>query len=207
MGLYKEVNEMKEIFTQMENEVDQCSVEKKYFKIEKIQLLINNDRLLEDNIPYDVMCTFLSSLHRVDNCASCKSLEIELLNQQESNKSFNELSKSDQISENAKLRAQLQTNFSGPKVKQDGTSVNTKFAKHSTSENRLYVVTPFLKTQFIPKVVQSHFTLAYQQVHQDYLKVTKEHIETLQELLEQARALKPSNLNLDYACKFAQRIQ
>ncbi|GKA11031.1 hypothetical protein Tco_0690464 [Tanacetum coccineum] len=93
MGLYKEVNEMKAIFTQMENKVDQCSVEKKYFKIQKIQLLINNDRLLEDNISCDVMCTFLCSLNRVDNYATCQSLEIELLNKKESNKSFNELSK------------------------------------------------------------------------------------------------------------------
>nr|GEW29189.1 retrovirus-related Pol polyprotein from transposon TNT 1-94 [Tanacetum cinerariifolium] len=50
MGLYKEVNEMKAIFKQMEDKVDQCSVEKKYFEIEKKQLLINNDQLLEDNI-------------------------------------------------------------------------------------------------------------------------------------------------------------
>nr|GEU88240.1 hypothetical protein [Tanacetum cinerariifolium] len=44
-------------------------------------------------------------------------------------------------------------------------------------------------------------------VHRDYLKVTKEHVETLQELLEQARALKPKNENPDYASKFVQRIQ
>ncbi|GJW88101.1 hypothetical protein Tco_0163441 [Tanacetum coccineum] len=44
-------------------------------------------------------------------------------------------------------------------------------------------------------------------IHRDYLKVTKEHVETLQELLEQARALKPSDENLDYAYKFAKRIQ
>ncbi|GJR94913.1 hypothetical protein Tco_0267087, partial [Tanacetum coccineum] len=55
IGLYKEVNEMKAIFKQMENEDDQCSVGKKYFKIEKKQLLINNDRLLEDNISSDAM--------------------------------------------------------------------------------------------------------------------------------------------------------
>ncbi|GJZ94994.1 hypothetical protein Tco_0667197 [Tanacetum coccineum] len=93
MVLYKEVNEMKVIFTQMENEVDQFSVEKKYFKIEKKQLLINNDRLLEENISCDIMCTFLRSLNKVDNCGNCERLEIELLNYQESNKSFNELSK------------------------------------------------------------------------------------------------------------------
>ncbi|GJU20890.1 hypothetical protein Tco_1154232 [Tanacetum coccineum] len=44
-------------------------------------------------------------------------------------------------------------------------------------------------------------------VHRDYLKVTKEHIETLQELLEQARVVKPFDENLDYACKFPKRIQ
>ncbi|GJV27241.1 retrovirus-related pol polyprotein from transposon TNT 1-94, partial [Tanacetum coccineum] len=44
-------------------------------------------------------------------------------------------------------------------------------------------------------------------MHRDYLKVTKEHLETLQELLEQTRALKPLDENLDYACKVVQRIQ
>ncbi|GJV04302.1 hypothetical protein Tco_1337871 [Tanacetum coccineum] len=38
-------------------------------------------------------------------------------------------------------------------------------------------------------------------VHQDYLKITKEHIATLQELLEHARALKPLDDNLNYACR------
>ncbi|GJW21253.1 hypothetical protein Tco_0031875 [Tanacetum coccineum] len=94
IGLYKEVHEMKSIFKQMEDEVDQCSVEKKYFEIEKKQLLINNDRLLEEIISCDIICAYLCSIHRVDNYASCSHLEIELLNQQESNKSFNELSKS-----------------------------------------------------------------------------------------------------------------
>ncbi|GJV28991.1 hypothetical protein Tco_1385439 [Tanacetum coccineum] len=40
-------------------------------------------------------------------------------------------------------------------------------------------------------------------VHQYYLKITKEHTKILQELLEQARALNPSDENLDYACNFA----
>ncbi|GJU77501.1 hypothetical protein Tco_1274571 [Tanacetum coccineum] len=269
-----------------------------YKTIEKKQLLINNDRLLEENILCDVMCIFFLSLHRVDNCESCKSLEIEILNQQESNKSFNELSKrlqkveeyfislelslqhtkekiicdeswkihdvsliteinkkyfeindlkaklqdksivvnelkqllaklkeksqvtpyettnldswfqklddeivslafkvsslvkerehlkvvykniydsikqtraqnklktdplqqklNNQISENAKLRVQLQAKFSEPQENQNGTNINTKFAKPPTSRNKLYFVTPFPKTQFIPKVVEKN---------------------------------------------------
>ncbi|GJY75787.1 integrase, catalytic region, zinc finger, CCHC-type containing protein [Tanacetum coccineum] len=44
-------------------------------------------------------------------------------------------------------------------------------------------------------------------VHQGYLKFAKDHVATLHKLLEHARALKPLDENLDYACKFAQRIQ
>ncbi|GJT41090.1 retrovirus-related pol polyprotein from transposon TNT 1-94 [Tanacetum coccineum] len=44
-------------------------------------------------------------------------------------------------------------------------------------------------------------------VHRDYLNVTKEHVATLQELLEEARALKPLDEHIGHASKFAERIQ
>ncbi|GKA39090.1 hypothetical protein Tco_0731641 [Tanacetum coccineum] len=44
-------------------------------------------------------------------------------------------------------------------------------------------------------------------VHRDYLKVTKEHVATLHELLEEARALKPLDKHIGHASKFAERIQ
>ncbi|GKC06322.1 hypothetical protein Tco_0997932 [Tanacetum coccineum] len=46
---------MKSLFTQMETEVAKCPVDKKYFKIEKKELSLDNDRLLEDIICQDVM--------------------------------------------------------------------------------------------------------------------------------------------------------
>ncbi|GKB04297.1 hypothetical protein Tco_0832440 [Tanacetum coccineum] len=82
-GFITEVKEMKDIFKQMEDEVDQCFVAKKSFEIEKKQLLINNDRLLEENIASDIMCTYLCSLNEVDNYGKCKSLDIVLLDLQE----------------------------------------------------------------------------------------------------------------------------
>ncbi|GKE23596.1 hypothetical protein Tco_1435108 [Tanacetum coccineum] len=39
------------------------------------------------------------------------------------------------------------------------------------------------------------------------LKVSKEHADTLSGIIEQARALEPSENALDYACKYAQQIQ
>nr|GEU63108.1 hypothetical protein [Tanacetum cinerariifolium] len=44
-------------------------------------------------------------------------------------------------------------------------------------------------------------------VHRDYLRITKEHVATLQELLEQARSFKPLDEHIGYASKFASRIQ
>nr|GEW56046.1 putative ribonuclease H-like domain-containing protein [Tanacetum cinerariifolium] len=44
-------------------------------------------------------------------------------------------------------------------------------------------------------------------VHRDYLKVTKEHLATLQELLKEAKALKPLDEHIGHASKFAKRIQ
>ncbi|GKD35911.1 hypothetical protein Tco_1251420 [Tanacetum coccineum] len=81
-GFIAKVKEMKDIFKQMKDEVDQCSVAKKCFKIEKKQLLINNDRLLEENIASDMMCTYLRSLNEVDDCRKCKSLDIMLFDLQ-----------------------------------------------------------------------------------------------------------------------------
>ncbi|GJT17358.1 hypothetical protein Tco_0876064 [Tanacetum coccineum] len=44
-------------------------------------------------------------------------------------------------------------------------------------------------------------------VHCDYLKVTKEHVATLEELLKEARALKPLDEHIGHVSKFAERIQ
>ncbi|GKC45570.1 hypothetical protein Tco_1063292 [Tanacetum coccineum] len=44
-------------------------------------------------------------------------------------------------------------------------------------------------------------------MHHDYLKVTKEHVATLQELLKEDRALKPLDEHIGHASKFAERIQ
>ncbi|GKC42194.1 hypothetical protein Tco_1059916 [Tanacetum coccineum] len=223
-GFIAEVKEMNDIFEQMKDEVDQCSVAKKCFEIEKKQLLLNNDRFLEENIASDIMCTYLRSLNEVDNCEKYKSIDI--------------------ISKNNKLRAQLKEKFSESQMNQNGTSVNTKLSKPSTLGTKLYSVTPIPKSKVISKVVKkndlsksvtSHLTtnkiiekctkvlapcllkietkpinvyfMNNRVVHRDYLKVTKEHVAKLQELLEDAISLKPLDEHIGHASKFAERIQ
>ncbi|GJZ24167.1 hypothetical protein Tco_0561626 [Tanacetum coccineum] len=106
INLHKEVMEMKEIFEGMETDVNACYVEKKYFQIEKKELLLENDRLLEESMSCDIMCTILRSIKNmdvyselscmfIDKCVECKNLEVELSKQTENveNKSSNEISK------------------------------------------------------------------------------------------------------------------
>ncbi|GJT85276.1 retrovirus-related pol polyprotein from transposon TNT 1-94 [Tanacetum coccineum] len=136
-GFIAEVKEMKDIFEQMEDEVDQCSVAKKCFKIEKKQLLLNNDRLLEENIASDIIHFTLATTKIIEKCT--KVLAPGLL-------------------------------------KIESEPINAYF-----KNNRV--------------------------VHRDYLKFTKEHVATLQELLEESRALKLLDEHIGHASKFVERIQ
>ncbi|GJX72058.1 hypothetical protein Tco_0309229 [Tanacetum coccineum] len=43
--------------------------------------------------------------------------------------------------------------------------------------------------------------------HIDYIQHSRKHADVLREIVEDARALSPLDCNLDYACKYAQRIQ
>ncbi|GJY61495.1 hypothetical protein Tco_0462152 [Tanacetum coccineum] len=94
----------------------------------------------------------------------------------------------DQIFENNKLRAQLQAKFSKPQLNQNGTSVNTKFAKPSTSGNKLYYVTPLPKTQLIPKVVEKN----------DLSKTITSHLHTNKIIDKCTKVLAPGFLKIEY---------
>ncbi|GJV63747.1 retrovirus-related pol polyprotein from transposon TNT 1-94 [Tanacetum coccineum] len=52
-----------------------------------------------------------------------------------------------------------------------------------------------------PKVLKN------KDAHLDYIKHSREHANTLREIVQSARALSPLNSNLDSACKYVQRIQ
>nr|GEU54749.1 hypothetical protein [Tanacetum cinerariifolium] len=136
-SLYKEVNEMKVIFNQMETKVDQCSVDQKYFEIEKKELLIDNDRLLEQILSQDIVFT---AMHSYDDFVN-----------------------------------------------------NSKVIALGLFKLDLQPLSPKLRKN--------------RKAHADYLRITKEHADTFCETIEQARALKPLDNALDYACKYATRVQ
>ncbi|GJW85797.1 putative reverse transcriptase domain-containing protein [Tanacetum coccineum] len=84
-------------------------------------------------------------------------------------------------------------------------SVTSHLTTNKIIEKCTIVLAPgFLKTESEP--INAYFK-NNKAVHKDYLKVTKEHVATLQELLEEARALKPLDKHIGHAFKFDERIQ
>ncbi|GJY71101.1 hypothetical protein Tco_0474804 [Tanacetum coccineum] len=87
-GLHNELNVGKMVFNQMEAAVDQCSVDKKYFDIQKKELSLDNDRLLDHIICQDVMNIVMHAdsvpvnvLPADNKCLVNDNLEIERLEQ------------------------------------------------------------------------------------------------------------------------------
>ncbi|GJZ65208.1 hypothetical protein Tco_0621904 [Tanacetum coccineum] len=64
-----------------------------------------------------------------------------------------------------------------------------------------------LKAELVKKKYMVEKDVKNKKAHVDYLKQTKEHADTLCEIVEQVRSLKPLDSALDYACKFATQIQ
>ncbi|GJR16873.1 hypothetical protein Tco_0965400 [Tanacetum coccineum] len=89
IGLYSELNEVKMMFYQIEAVVDQCSADKKYFDIQKKEVSLDNDRLLDHIICLEVMNIVmhvdyvLANMLPADNkCLVNDNLEIKRLEQE-----------------------------------------------------------------------------------------------------------------------------
>ncbi|GKB68278.1 hypothetical protein Tco_0929690 [Tanacetum coccineum] len=163
---------MKDIFEQIEDEVDQCYVAKKSFEIEKETILINNDRLLEENIASDIMCTYLRSLNEVDNCGKYKSLDVVLLDLQESNKSLSELRK--WFSKLEEYSITLDIAFQNHKEQMILNDPDTKNKQLLVKTiNNQSVEINDLKVQLIQKIEDENVSLAFQV---SFLVKEREHI-------------------------------
>ncbi|GKE56453.1 hypothetical protein Tco_1495638, partial [Tanacetum coccineum] len=91
--LLNEIMEVQTVFDQMDTTVQQSSVDKQCLKIAKKELLLENDRLLEQIMSRDVLLTMLNSMYligesvnmerkRNESCDTFSNLEAELLKSQ-----------------------------------------------------------------------------------------------------------------------------
>ncbi|GJU92722.1 integrase, catalytic region, zinc finger, CCHC-type containing protein [Tanacetum coccineum] len=176
-GLNLELNEVKTVFNQMKATVEQYSIDKKYFNIQKKEIFLDSDRLLEHIINQDVMNIVIHAdfvpvnvLPANNKCLVHDNLEIERL-EQENDHLFKLLLSQDIVHICVNSIATLTNNA---KMEQDYID--------EYSENLM------LKVELAKK---EHM----------------EDADILRELVKHARALRHLDSDLDSACKYAKRIQ
>ncbi|GKC71095.1 hypothetical protein Tco_1116978, partial [Tanacetum coccineum] len=173
----------------MEATVKQCSVDKKYFDIQKKELSLDNDRLLDYIICQDVMNIVMYAdsvpVNVLSNnkCLVNDNLESERLKQENDHLSVLLLSQ-DIVHICVNSLATL-TNYA--KMEQDYIDEYTKLNEKDVSIANLRKQIESLKGK---NVVEKDATS-----------------NKAKELVEHARALRPLDSDLDSACKYVQRIQ
>ncbi|GKB02520.1 hypothetical protein Tco_0830609 [Tanacetum coccineum] len=127
---------------------------------------------------------------------------------------YNKLSKRCERMENRSLlfeindlKAQLEAkNNSISKFKDHIATLKGKsVSKGDKSENISKLISPGMYKLDLEPL--SPKLLKNREAHVDYLKHIQENTDTLYEIVEQARALRPLDSDLDYACKFVTQIQ
>ncbi|GKA74532.1 hypothetical protein Tco_0780834 [Tanacetum coccineum] len=231
-ALTKEVKEMKEIFEELEAEVNQHVVDKKHDKIEWKNLLITNDNLIANCLfkdvfhvatNYELNVSSFTDMH--DAHTSLKErfleLEVELSN-------LRDKIQKDNHDELIKWFSNLELNHLNMQLKyqnlkesfENDTSPPTRDVPDFDSvfvqiQNKLSRIN---KDQVKPKVLAPRkYAIDVEpipprnrnnrEVHLVYLKHLKESVETLREIVEEAKAERPLDRSLASACRYTKHSQ
>ncbi|GJV44341.1 putative nucleotidyltransferase, ribonuclease H [Tanacetum coccineum] len=212
-GLHSELNEVKTVFNQMEAAVEQYSLDKKYFDIQKKELSLDNDRILDHIICQEVMnivmhnnsvpVNMFSANHK---CLVDGNLESEWL-KQENDHLFELLLSQDIVHicvnslatliNYAKMEQDYIDEYNENLVLKAELAKKEQMVEKDATLNKAKVIAPGMfkldLEPLSPKVLKNR------DAHIDYIKHTQENTDMLQELVEHARALRPLDSDLDSA--------
>ncbi|GJZ35670.1 retrovirus-related pol polyprotein from transposon TNT 1-94, partial [Tanacetum coccineum] len=207
----KEIKEMKDIFEELDAEVDQNVVNRKHDEIEQKNLLIANDNLIVDCLSKEVFYIAKNSelnvsrfteMHDAHTIVQARCLELE--------------------AELSKLRDKVQKDNHNELVKHFSNLEITR-AKHIEQTTALITENENLKVQIqntmkcvakdsvTPKVLAlgryaidvepiPPYNRNNREVHLDYLKHLKESVETLRKIVEEAKVVQIVLSYLDSGC-------
>ncbi|GKE91103.1 hypothetical protein Tco_1572198, partial [Tanacetum coccineum] len=236
-ALTKEIKEMKEIFEELEAEVDQNVLNRKHDEIERKNLLIANDNLIADclttNVFYittnfELTVSRFTKMHDAHNVVQeddhtelvkrFSNLEITQLTEkvtvlQEQNELFRY--------ENAKIKQHYKELYDSIKITrakhiEQTTALITenKNLKAQIHENLKCITIDFVKPRVLApgryaidvEPISPH-NRNNREVHLDYLKHLKESVETLREIVEEAKVERPLDRSLASACLYTKHSQ
>ncbi|GJV23697.1 retrovirus-related pol polyprotein from transposon TNT 1-94 [Tanacetum coccineum] len=238
-ALTKEIKEMKDIFEELEAEVDQNVVHRMHAEIERKNFLIANDNLIADCLSKDVFYITMNSeltvsrfteMHdaHTDIQARCLELEAELSKLQDKiqtddhNELVNRFSNLELFrAENGKIKQHYKELYDSIKITR---------AKHIEQTTTLLIENENLKVQIHNKMqcvttnpvkprvlAPGKYAIDVEpipprnrnnrEVHLDYLKHLKESVETIREIVEEAKVKRPLDRSLAFACLYTKHSQ
>ncbi|GKC30292.1 hypothetical protein Tco_1037586 [Tanacetum coccineum] len=203
----------------MEAVVDQCSVDKNTFEIEKKELKLENERLLEHIICQDVVNIVMHADVKFDNVLHVPNTflddNIALDVMKIENDRLMELLVSQDIVHTVVNSIVVINDYQTQLQANDTTISNLK--KHiqepkgksvsdcSESVNKSKVIAPpVLKLDLEPL---SSKLKNNREAYVDYIRITKENADTLRDIFKQARISNPLDNALAYACMYTKQIQ
>nr|GEY42327.1 hypothetical protein [Tanacetum cinerariifolium] len=210
-ALTKEVKEMKDVFEELEAEVAQCAVDRKHDAIDLKNPLIANDNLIAECLSKEMFSVATKSelnvaqfakMHVANTSveARCLALEAEL----------------------ATLRDKSHQENQGELIKHSSKLEITR-AKHIEQVTQLTTENVMLKTSVSKAKVQpSVLTRTKHAVdvepivprlrnnrdaHLDYLRHLKESVETIHDIVEEAKVVRPLDRSIVSACRYTKHSQ
>ncbi|GJW73986.1 retrovirus-related pol polyprotein from transposon TNT 1-94, partial [Tanacetum coccineum] len=212
--LFKEVKVMEEIFNQMNDEVDQSTIDKQCAKIVKKNLLIENENLiancLSNQLLYDVeksRCLDLeaemskdapdfNSFFKIKNLEHqiqekdnvIRDLKVLVSNVNDrSCETYNAKDVTALIEQNECVRVELE------KLRSKVSCITSDLVKPKVLAPGMYAI----DVKPIPHPLKNN-----RSAHLNYISHLKESVEIVREIVEEARVVKPLDNALNYACHY-----
>ncbi|GJX70908.1 retrovirus-related pol polyprotein from transposon TNT 1-94 [Tanacetum coccineum] len=229
-ALTKEVKEMSDAFDELEAELDQSTVDRKHDAIERKNLLLEHDNIIADCLLKDVFYvasnselnvvrfTEMQKAHHVVK-TRCLELEVELSNLRDDIRkdNYNDLLNrfSNLEAENAKIKQHYKELYDSIKITRAKHTEQTTALKSENESLKVQMqntVSCVTTTQFKPKVTApGKYALDVEpipprnrnnrEVHLVYLRHLKESVDTLRDIVEEAKAERPLDSSLEFACR------
>nr|GFA06160.1 hypothetical protein [Tanacetum cinerariifolium] len=215
-ALTKEVKEIKDVFEELEAEVAQCSIDRKHDAIDRKNLLIANDNLIAECLSKEVFSVATKSelnvarfaeMHVANTSveARCLALEAELAT----------LPQNDLLrAENDKVKQHYKELYDSIKITrvkniEQVTKLTSENATLKTSVSKDKVQPPVLtRTKhavdvepIVPRLRNNR------DAHLDYLRHLKESVETIRDIVEESKVVRPLDRSIVSAYRYPKHSQ
>ncbi|GJR56383.1 retrovirus-related pol polyprotein from transposon TNT 1-94 [Tanacetum coccineum] len=209
---------MKDVFEELEAEVDQNVVDRKHAEIERKNIFIAHDNLIADCLSKEVFYVAMNSELNVSRFtemhdahtiveARCLELEAELSNLRDKIQydNHNELVKRFYNLEITRAKHIEQTTALTTEIKNLKAQMQTKMKSVTKDHVKPTTLAPgkyAIDVEPIPPRNRNN-----REVHLDYLRHLKESVKTLREIVEEAKVERPLDRSIVFACRYTKHSQ